>query len=1044
MQVNILNSFVVRTPLHPLNHLEEFLKLKNEEIIKFLFDFYEEPINQQALNIASPGLLNVIIKAKEKQLGEKEMNKLIITLTKYFLRITSRETPFGFFAGCSTGKFSDHSNFTVSNKIDHSIATRPDMHFMCQLFKQIMESEHIRSSTNYRLNTSLFSLGKNYRYIESKFNGSSKKFEISEVPKSEIIDKVIDQSKKEISYIKLINSVKELEPNLGNEEIEFFIDELIENQIIIPTIEPTVSGSFYLDFLLEKLTEIQEQNKETVKLYNLLSEIKKNFGQRSLNDFNFTKLLDKVSEIEGLNFKIDPKMFVQVDLYISNKSNLIDDSIQANVKDGFYALSKLWTSFQNKNLTKFIEDFVSRYGEEEVCLLEALDPEYGIGYGHNINIEDLGEYTGQIPFFISNKNGELFNWNPTFDLMLRKLIEATSNKEYEIKLTSADLKELKSNDELFDFSTLSAVSNIFNENGISKVHVSSIWGPSAAKILGRFANDNNAIKKTIETINEKENGLVSEDWIFAEIVHLPGSRVGNILLRPDITQYEIPYLTNSSKKEDNQIVPNDIYISISGNKVVLRSKKLNKFIIPKLTNAHNYQNTTLPIYHFLCDMSAHNWIQGIQFNWGPLESTYKFLPRVTYKGAIISLAKWHFSSNELKNALTNQNLEEFAKWKKKYSLPSLVTMDEGDNKLLIDFDNKLIRNILVESLKNKSKIQLTEFIHDSKNAIVRDTSGQGFASQFVFTLTNNSDVYLPQINKDYSSINGVKRNFNIGDEWIFYKFYCGPNFSDSILIEFISPLINQLKQNNFMKKWFFIRYFDEKGYHLRIRIEPSDKSYFSIINNIVNEIGEKLINDRLISDYNLSVYRRELERYGSKYINLVESLFYFESDLILAILAKLDFETLEQKKWNFATMLLNQILENFKCNIEEKHMILLNLSDNFGKEFGKNKFTIKKLNKLYRNIRNDLNSVLKSNQFDDKELEIIKLAIDNYSNRSLVTIQSMVSISSNRNELTNLLYSFLHMAMNRIFKNSQRKYEMVIYDVLNQFYKSELAKIKYN
>ena len=44
---------------------------------------------------------------------------------------------------------------------------------------------------------------------------------------------------------------------------------------------------------------------------------------------------------------------------------------------------------------------------------------------------------------------------------------------------------------------------------------------------------------------------------------------------------------------------------------------------------------------------------------------------------------------------------------------------------------------------------------------------------------------------------------------------------------------------------------------------------------------------------------------------------------------------------------------------------------------------------------------------------------------------------------TKLMGSYIHMLINRLFKSKQRLHEMVIYDFLFRYYKSEIAKKKY-
>ena len=59
--------------------------------------------------------------------------------------------------------------------------------------------------------------------------------------------------------------------------------------------------------------------------------------------------------------------------------------------------------------------------------------------------------------------------------------------------------------------------------------------------------------------------------------------------------YEIVYLSNSEIPTENQIFINDLYVSIKNDSIQLRSKKLDKEVIPILSNAHNFDtNDPLP------------------------------------------------------------------------------------------------------------------------------------------------------------------------------------------------------------------------------------------------------------------------------------------------------------------------------------------------------------------------------------------------------------------------------------------------------------------
>lgn len=87
--------------------------------------------------------------------------------------------------------------------------------------------------------------------------------------------------------------------------------------------------------------------------------------------------------------------------------------------------------------------------------------------------------------------------------------------------------------------------------------------------------------------------------------------MGNILFRPHIRDYEITYLIGSTLDDEHVIPASDLMVSVKGRKVVLRSRRLQKEIIPRLTSAYNYKGNTTPLYRFLCDLQSQNRVNEL-------------------------------------------------------------------------------------------------------------------------------------------------------------------------------------------------------------------------------------------------------------------------------------------------------------------------------------------------------------------------------------------------------------------------------------------------
>src|SRR5690606_14240889 len=212
----------------------------------------------------------------------------------------------------------------------------------------------------------------------------------------------------------------------------------------------------------------------------------------------------------------------------------------------------------------------------------------------------------------------------------------------------------------------------------------------------------------------------------------PQARIGNIILRPIIRKYEIPYVGLSGIDENHQIKTDDLYVSIKNGEIILRSKKLNKRIHPKLTTAHNFSHNSLPIYKFLCDLQGQNKAYIGVWDWGSLRSL-KHLPRVMYKNLILHKATWKIMEKDLEKLPKDKKdwLEFFSSFQNTNKIPKRVVIKQGDNDLLIDFEERIGLDLFVEYVKKYKQIQIEEFLFTNNNCVVRDKNDAPFTNEII-------------------------------------------------------------------------------------------------------------------------------------------------------------------------------------------------------------------------------------------------------------------------------------------------------------------------
>ncbi|HAQ62315.1 TPA: hypothetical protein DCR49_10030, partial [Candidatus Delongbacteria bacterium] len=223
-------------------------------------------------------------------------------------------------------------------------------------------------------------------------------------------------------------------------------------------------------------------------------------------------------------------------------------------------------------------------------------------------------------------------------------------------------------------------------------------------------------------------------------VHLPQARVGNVLLHPQFHDYEIPYLARSNADPEYQIRLDDIMLSVAGGKMIMRSKKHGRKIIPRLSNAHNFSFNAQPVYQFLCEMQFQDCMHGVALPMGSITNRYEHIPRIVYKNIILHLAEWKVKKKEIEGFYKVQNdgdlIKTVTEWRIKKDIPKLVLLHEGDNTLFINLENLFSIKILLDAVKGKD-FTVCEFLFDEKNAIVTSDEGS-FLNEFIISYYRNT------------------------------------------------------------------------------------------------------------------------------------------------------------------------------------------------------------------------------------------------------------------------------------------------------------------
>ena len=292
-------------------------------------------------------------------------------------------------------------------------------------------------------------------------------------------------------------------------------------------------------------------------------------------------------------------------------------------------------------------------------------------------------------------------------------------------------------------------------------------------------------------------------------------------------------------------------------------------------------------------------------------------------------------------------------------------------------------------------------------------------------------------------MNKITRTYHPGSEWVYFKIYTGPKTADTLLTSLIKPVASKLLKNGLIEKWFFIRYEDPK-FHLRVRFKIRELKFIGIIINEFNDHVIPFLEEDMIWKIQLDTYQREVERYGAYIMDASESIFFYDSIMVMDLLDLVDdSDEGEELRWLFGIKAIDAFLNSFDLSEEQKLFIIEQMKVSFCQEFHINRMLKKQLDKKFITHKNKIEDFLEIHPQQFHQYSTLINCIDMKTQKTERAISNVKGKIKSEN-LYPYLSSCIHMTMNRLFRSNNRLYEMVIYYFMFKHYKTISGRKKFN
>lgn len=877
--------------------------------------------------------------------------KTRFTLWKYFNRAKFRATPYGNFAAFSL------IPLTRDNQPDHIVLSEKTL---VHRFANWQEKENISFDPKWlsthaaflRTNTTGYLCDQELRFI----NIEDGAFELSSITVEKTTLATLDFCRSKRSLPELHQFLQN-DHGLNRSLTYYFIEQLISAQLLLTDIHPNIIGNDYFSRIAYSVGEKKNDY--------LIAERERHSGQLS------EKNLQVLIELTGF-------------------------------------LNKHQETIINASLTDFRKKFVSRFENQQIPLMVAMDPEMGIGYRSLAQdkeedqlIQDLKTHREQAQESVRN-----LNYSPLHQFILNGMVMQKTVQLHDFADPGSSIKMPVAN-------TIS----IMIRHADQYLIVEQFGGTTANSLLGRFSLASDEVITMGHSFAKTEQDA-NPEILFFDIGYQIEKNADNINRRKSMYDYELPILSWTESKY--VLDPDDILLSVKGSELILHSRKYKKRIVPKLASAYNYSRSDLAVYRFLSDLQHQGLHSSLGINVLDIFPGLLHYQRIQYKNIILSPEKWLVPKHICNGSHTDQLLIVMQEWLNNIGLQRPFKSGVSDQTLTF---NPGIKEDLLSFLlfcKNKTDLYIEEaFIPDIP--FVNDESGKSYHSEFIVHLEHKEQLY-----KSYPLTENntpVKRTFLPGEEWLYFEIYCHPSNCNFLLLYIAANYLNPHKKK--LKNWFFIRY-NDPSYHIRLRLKLVDLSDINEMITRLSSLLESGIATGVIADLQLKTYRREAERYGHGRMDLVEKCFGINSDFILHLINK---PITVHFLYSTSIIMIENVYQATGYSLEEQIRFTENMAGLFSAEMKVSSEGLKKINQGYKDFNRE-HEITHLNKLQLKKLV-------NTTGAFLVVLTACAETEKN-----SVLSDLFHMHTNRLFSNDQRMHEMIMYHYLTRRLKMKLGRLK--
>ena len=205
-----------------------------------LRELLEQPQIHLALAVASPSLWESVERLLLGKASPAQAKRIYRGVLRYLIRMSTRPTPFGLFAGVALGIFAEQTSVQLAVPPVASLRTRPDMAWLLRVIQDIEAQRALVCQLRVRTNQRAYIAGGRLLLPRADIYGQQDTRAIS-LRATPAVRKTLQLAQHGLPFPELAAALQSLYPRIASQQIEHLLWQLCEHHFLLSELHPPLT-----------------------------------------------------------------------------------------------------------------------------------------------------------------------------------------------------------------------------------------------------------------------------------------------------------------------------------------------------------------------------------------------------------------------------------------------------------------------------------------------------------------------------------------------------------------------------------------------------------------------------------------------------------------------------------------------------------------------------------------------------------------------------------------------------------------------------------